>query len=125
MRGDQLSRQWLILRKIESSQKGLTAAEIAEIVKIKLRTAYRDLDDLQHAGFPLYADKGENGQRWKFVETYRFKVPQPFSFTELMSLHLSRDFFKVFKGTVFFESLETLFDKVVTTLPSPMLDYLD
>lgn len=125
MRGDQLSRQWLILRKIESSKKGLTAAEIADMMKIALRTAYRDLDDIQHAGFPLYADKGENGQRWKFVETYQFKVPRPFSFTELMSLHLSRDYFKMFKGTVFFDSLESLFKKVKASLPPETLTYLD
>ena len=29
-----------------------------------------------------------------------------------MSLHLSKDLFKVFKGTVFSESIETLFEKV-------------
>ncbi|MBW2644374.1 MAG: transcriptional regulator [Deltaproteobacteria bacterium] len=125
MRGDQLSRQWRILRQIEVSKNGLTAAEIAELGDISQRTAYRDLDDLQLAGFPLYAEKGEKGNRWKFVEKYKFKVPQPFTFTELMSLHLSRDLFKMFKGTVFFESLESLFDKVRSTLPPQTLAYLD
>jgi len=125
MRGDQLSRQWRILRQIEVNKNGLTAAEIAELGDVSLRTAYRDLDDLQLAGFPLYTKKGEKGNRWKFVDKYKFKVPQPFTFTELMSLHLSRDLFKVFKGTVFFESLESLFDKVHSTLPPQTLAYLD
>jgi len=125
MRGDQLSRQWRILRQIEVSKNGLTATEIAERGGISPRTAYRDLDDLQLAGFPLFAEKGEKGNRWKFVEKYKFKVPQPFTFTELMSLHLSRDLFKMFKGTVFFESLESLFDKVRSTLPPQTLAYLD
>ena len=125
MRGDQLSRQWQTLRQIEVSKNGLTVAEIAEIGNVSLRTAYRDLDDLQLAGFPLYTEKSEKGNRWKFVDKYKFKVPQPFTLTELMALHLSRDLLLVFKGTVFFESLETLFDKVVTTLPPPMLDYLN
>ena len=61
MRGDQLSRQWRILRQIEVSKNGLTAVEIAELGSISIRTAYRDLDDLQLAGFPLFAEKGEKG----------------------------------------------------------------
>ena len=125
MRGDQLSRQWRILRQIEVSKNGLTAAEIAELSSISLRTAYRDLDDLQLAGFPLYAENGEKGNRWKFVDTYKFKVPHPFTFTELMSLHLSKNLFRVFQDTVFSESLESLFEKVRSTLPSQMLAYLD
>jgi len=125
MRGDQLSRQWRILRQIEVSKNGLTAAELAELGGISQRTAYRDLDDLQLAGFPLFAEKGEKGNRWKFVDTYRFKVPQPFTFTELMSLHLSKDLFKVFKGTVFSESIETLFEKVQAALAPQTQAYLD
>jgi len=125
VRGDQLSRQWRVLRQIEVSKNGLLATEIADLGGVSLRTAYRDLDDLQLAGFPLYAEKEEKGQRWKFVDSYRFKVPQPFTFTELMSLHLSKDLFKVFKGTVFDESLESLFDKVRASLPPQTLAYLD
>ena len=125
MRGNQLSRQWRILKQIEVSKNSLTAAKIAETGGASLRTAYRDLSDLQLAGFPLYTEKGEKGNRWKFVDTYNFKVPQPFTFTELMALHLSRDLFQVFKGTVFFESAESLFKKVQATLPPQALAYLD
>jgi len=125
MRGDQLSRQWRILRQIEVSRNGLTAAEIAELGDISLRTAYRDLDDLQQAGFPLYAEAGENGRRWKMVETYKLKTPPPFTTTELLSLYLSEDLFKIFQGTVFHESLNALLDKVTATLPPETLSYLD
>ena len=125
MRGDQLSRQWGILRQIEVSRIGLTAAEIAEAGGVSLRTAYRDLDDLQLSGFPLYTEKGEKGRRWRFVDAYAFKVPPPFSFTELLALHTSKDLFKVLKGTIFFESLESLIDKVRSALPPEALAYLD
>ena len=111
MRGDQLSRQWRILRQIEVSKNGLTAAEIAELGSISIRTAYRDLDDLQLAGFPLFAEKSEKGNRWKFIDTIPLQSSSAFTFTELMSLHLSKDLFQVFKGTVFYESIETLFEK--------------
>jgi predicted DNA-binding transcriptional regulator YafY len=125
MRGDQLSRHWRILKQVELSKNGLTAAKIAEIGGASLRTAYRDLSDLQLAGFPLYTEKGEKGNRWKFVDTYKFQVPPPFTFTELMALHLSRDLFQVFQGTVFFESAESLFKKVQATLPPQALAYLE
>ncbi|MEN8245919.1 MAG: YafY family protein [Thermodesulfobacteriota bacterium] len=125
MRGDQLSRQWRIIRQIEASKTGLTAMEIANLGNVSLRTAYRDLDDLQYAGFPIYTDKGEHGQRWKFIESYKATLPVPFTYTELMSLHLSRDLFKVFQGTVFAESLETLFDKILAQLAPDTLTYLN
>ena len=80
MRGDQLTRQWRILRQIEVSKNGQTAAEIADQCGVSLRTVYRDLDDLQYAGFPLYAEKGDlHGQRWKLMDTYKLKIPEPFT----------------------------------------------
>ncbi|MBW1714064.1 MAG: transcriptional regulator [Deltaproteobacteria bacterium] len=125
MRGDQLARQWRILRRIEASANGLTVADLAQSEGVSLRTAYRDLEALQEAGFPLYSDKVERAQRWVFVDTYRFKVPQPFSLTELMSLHLYGDLVRVFKGTAFYDSLESLFKKVRATLPPQSLAYLE
>ena len=125
MRGDQLSRQWRIVRQIEASKNGLTATQIADLGNVSLRTAYRDLDDLQYAGFPIYTDKGEHGQCWKFIESYKTNLPIPFTYTELMSLHLSRDLFKVFNGTVFSEALESLFDKILATLSPDTLAYLE
>jgi predicted DNA-binding transcriptional regulator YafY len=125
MRGDQLSRQWRILRQLEVNRHGLTAAEIAEMGGISLRTAYRDLDDLQLAGFPLYSEKRAGCRCWKFVDTYKSNLPFPFNYTELMSLHMSRDLFKIFKGTVFFESLESFFDKVLANLPPETISYLE
>jgi predicted DNA-binding transcriptional regulator YafY len=125
MRGDQLARQWRILRHIEASKRGLTVAEIADLEGIALRTAYRDLEALQEAGFPLYTERVEGSNRWAFVDTYKFQVPQPFTLTELMSLHLYSDFVGMFKGTAFFDSLLSLFKKVRATLPPQTLAYLD
>jgi len=125
MRGGQISRQWQILRKIEVSKYGLSAAEIAEQRGVSLRTAYRDLDDLQKAGFPLYQEKSDQGQRWKFLESFQFQLPLPFTYTELMALHLSRDLFKVFKGTVFHDSLESLVEKIYTNLVPETVKYLE
>ncbi|WP_419656527.1 hypothetical protein Dvar_56190 [Desulfosarcina variabilis str. Montpellier] len=75
MRGDQLSRQWRVLRRLEVSRHGLTAAEVAEEGNVSLRTAYRDMDDLQLAGFPIYTEKEGKTTRWRFV-------PESFSFDD-------------------------------------------
>jgi len=44
MRGDQLARQWRVIRAIEASPNGLTVAEIAEREETGIRTIYRDLE---------------------------------------------------------------------------------
>ncbi|MDI6755505.1 MAG: hypothetical protein QME78_14055 [Thermodesulfobacteriota bacterium] len=45
MRGDQLSRQWRIIRAIESSPNGLTVSEIAKREGTGMRSIYRDLEE--------------------------------------------------------------------------------
>jgi hypothetical protein len=125
MRGDQLARQWRIIRAIESSPNGLTVAEIAKREETGIRTIYRDLEALQVAGFPLYTEKAEKSNRWAFVDTFKFKIPTPFTLTELMSLHAYGDLVKVFKGIPFYDSLDSLFKKAQATLPPQALSYLD
>jgi len=44
MRGDQLARQWRVIRAIEASPNGLTVAEIAKREDSGIRTIYRDLE---------------------------------------------------------------------------------
>ncbi len=125
MRGDQLARQWRIIRAIEAGSQGLTVAEIADLEDCGPRTIYRDLEALQDAGFPLYTEKVNGTTRWAFIDTYRFKIPPPFTLSELMSLYLYRDLIRVFKGTYLFDSLESLFKKVRSTLPPQTIAYLD
>jgi len=48
MRGDQLARQWRVIRAIEASTNGLTVAEIANHNREEtgITTIYRDLEAL-------------------------------------------------------------------------------
>ncbi len=50
MRGDQLARQWRIIRAIEASPSGLTVTEIAEREETGIRTIYWDLEALHSPG---------------------------------------------------------------------------
>jgi len=52
MRGDQLARQWGMIRPIEVDPNGLTVPEIAQREETGIRTIYRDLEALQAADFP-------------------------------------------------------------------------
>lgn len=123
MRGDQLARQWLIIRTLESSTNGITARELAREVRCSVRTLYRDIEALEYAGFPIYKEDGNPKYSW--MEGHRFKVPPPFSASELMSLWLYRDLLRVFRGTAWHDSLESLFRKVRTGLPPGALAYMD
>jgi hypothetical protein len=80
MRGDQLARQWLIIRAIEASPDGLTVIEIAQREESGKRTIYRDLEALQAAGFILYIERVEKANRWAFIDIFKFKIPSPFTF---------------------------------------------
>lgn len=124
MRGDQLSRQWRILRTIESGNRGATVAELAAQEDCSPRTIWRDLAAIQEAGFPLYSEKAGHKSRWDFVEGYKFQLPVPFAVTELMSFYFYRDILRIFKDTVFYESLDELFLKIRSTLPPESLSYL-
>jgi predicted DNA-binding transcriptional regulator YafY len=103
---------------------GKTAAELAEELECNPRTIYRDLEALQVAGFPIYTDRMEGRNLWSLLDTVRHEIPIPFSLTELMALYFSRDMLKVFKDTVFYDSLESLFQKIKTTIPPESKKYL-
>ena len=62
---------------------------------------------------------------WKLIEGFKAHLPLPFTTTELMSLHMSRDILRIFDGTVFQESIESLCDKVKTYLPQETIRFLD
>jgi len=59
VRGEQLARQWRILRALESNRHGITVADLAEEEGCHARTVWRDLAGIQEAGFPLYSEKAD------------------------------------------------------------------
>ena len=124
-RGDQLGRQWQIIQTLISSRIGKSAAELAKELECNPRTIYRDLEALQVAGFPIYTDRVAGKSLWSLLDTMKHQIPIPFNLTELMALYFGRDMLKVFKDTPFYDSLESLFQKVKTTLPPESKKYLE
>jgi len=125
VRGTQLARQWKIIRILEIRKRGITGAELAIELEVPLRTVYRDLDAIQEAGFPVYNEKVGKQSYWKLLDSFRKDFPIPLTATELMALHMSRDLLSIFEGTVFRESIESLFKKVKAVLSPETLRYLE
>ena len=75
--GDQVIRQWEILRLIESKHElGISVPELAEHFPCSKRTLYRDIEILQYAGFPLVDETRDNEDReQKTMTTYWKLIP--------------------------------------------------
>jgi len=123
-RGDQLIRQWKILHTLAACMAGKTAADLATDLGCSSRTVYRDLEALQAGGFPITAESKDNRSYWRILGK-KSQVPPAFSLPELMALYFGRDMLRTYRGTVFYDAIESLLSKIKATLPPPYLDYLD
>ena len=123
-RGDQLIRQWRLLQALEN-RAGQTVEDLALDLKCTVRTIWRDLRVLQAAGFPLADFRDGKRSRWQFVEGYRSKLPVPFTLTELLALHWSRDLLAPTPGTPLRDALDSALAKIRSLLPAKALAYLD
>jgi predicted DNA-binding transcriptional regulator YafY len=123
-RADQIPRQWRILKRLEAHRFGLTANDLAEAEDCPIRTIYRDLADLEEAGFPMVQEKRGARSMWKLA--FQRNSPQiPFEFSEIYALWLSRSLMKLLEGTEFYESICSVFEKVRSTLTPGILEHLE
>lgn len=123
-RGDQLSRQWGVLSLVDVHHYGITVEVLAQETGCHTRTVRRDLAALERAGFPLYTEEHDGEVRWKLLTTFKNAPHVPFTITELLSLYFSRDLLKVLKGTPFYESIESVLDKIRKTISPKTLEHL-
>ncbi len=112
-----ISRTLRLLKVLERNPNGLRVQEMAEQINAPPRTIYRDLQILEQLHVPLYADKDGRESTWKIEESYRNRLSIPFSLTELLSLYLAEDSIRSLAGTILYDSLDSLFDKVRAQLP--------
>ena len=118
-RNDQVTRQWLLLQRLESAQ-GATLQELAaslpEDFSRHPRTIRRDLEALE-VRFPLLTERVAGQTRWRLMDGYRHIPPLAFSSTELMALVFSRDLLKPLDGTQIKASLDSALNKAAAVLP--------
>ncbi|MCP3953085.1 MAG: transcriptional regulator [Desulfobacterales bacterium] len=124
-RGDQLSRQWKIIQRLFAATRGVSVSDLSNDLACHSRTVYRDLEALQLAGFPLYNERVDSKHLWSILDTVKRQPPLPLNLTELMALYFSRHVLKTLKNTPFDSALDTLFGKIVTTIPEKTRIYLD
>lgn len=126
-RSAQVTRQWHLLRRLESS-RGATLQELADSLPDDfpkhLRTLRRDLAALEAAGFPLVTERAGGQTRWKLIDGFHRLPALTFSPTELMALTFSRNLLKPLEGTQIHASLESALTKAAAALPPPGLAYV-
>jgi predicted DNA-binding transcriptional regulator YafY len=100
-RNDQITRQWHLLRRLESS-KGATLEELVHSVPDDYpknsRTICRDIEALEAVGFPLVTEHVNGQTRWRLIEGFRDIPALGFLATELMALVFSRKASPTFRG---------------------------
>ncbi|MGE4094524.1 MAG: helix-turn-helix transcriptional regulator, partial [Candidatus Binatia bacterium] len=118
-RNDQVTRQWLLLQKLENA-RGATLQELAaalpEDYSRHPRTIRRDLEALE-VRFPLTTERRNGQTRWRLMDGARQVPPLALSPTELMALVFSRDLLKPLDDTEIKSSLDTALNKASAALP--------
>jgi predicted DNA-binding transcriptional regulator YafY len=125
-RNDQATRQWILLKKLESP-RGATLRELAAAISEDYvrhpRTIRRDLEALE-VRFPLITERVNGQTRWRLMDGYRNVPPLALSSTELMALVFSRDLLKPLDGTEIKASLDSALNKATAVIPPEGLAYV-
>jgi len=109
-----------LLALIEKNGGGLRVTDMAEQLGANPRAIYRDLQVLEELRVPLYTDKNGRESLWKMDSDYRSRLSIPFSLSELLSLYLAQDSLRSLDGTVFYDSLRSVFEKLWPILPKQL-----
>ena len=122
-RGDQLIRQWTLIRLL-TGRIGRTLAQLANELGVTKRTVQRDLEVLTTAGFPVTSDMRNGTVFWHFMEGFHAEMPIALTLTEQMALYFSKGLFKPLQGTPMYESLESAMQKIGSQLPAQSFQFL-
>jgi len=109
-----------LLSLIERNANGLRVTDMAEQLGATPRAIYRDLEVLEKLPVQLYTDKNGKESYWKIDPDFRNRLSIPFSLSELLSLYFAQDSIRPLDGTVLYDSLQSLFEKVWAILPKPL-----
>lgn len=119
-RGDQLTRQWKLVRLL-SGKLGRSLAQLRAELGVSKRTVQRDIGDLERAGFPVVSDTRNGTIFWHFIEGFRAESAVSLTLTELMALYYSRGLLRPLQGSDLYDSIESAMQKIGATLPAESL----
>ena len=107
-RNNQIIRQWKLLQALETNRFGLTLRELAAQFEVTEMTVRRDLKGLEEAGFPIFADMLDDGnKKWRINNEVIHAPHVSFHLTEVLALYLSRELLRPLAGTQFSEGIRT------------------
>ena len=126
-RGNQMARQWKIIQALLTSKTGKTVGDLYRMLELTCdkRSVYRDIQDLESAGFPLVCETVNGSQYWSVMEHARKPLPVPHTVEELIALYLSKDMMADLKGTSIYNDLDSLFIKIKAGIHESFHNYLE
>jgi predicted DNA-binding transcriptional regulator YafY len=123
--GEQLLRQWRLLRILSARRLGVTLDDLATELEMSSRTIRRDLVVLRRLGFPLLEQSGEHGRKsWRLSDGEGLANLR-FSVEEAAALFLGRQFLEPLAGTYFHAGARSAFAKIRATLGDAALRHLE
>ncbi len=124
-RGDNLFRQWELIKVLQGHRFGVSIDELASRLECNRRTVQRDLDMLQDI-FPISYEQRDRGKRfWKMAHDTVESEQLQLTMTEMLSLFLSQQLLLPLSGTQFGDGLQTALQKIRALLPAKALNYFE
>jgi predicted DNA-binding transcriptional regulator YafY len=109
------ARRLIQVRELINSTGGVTVYELAERLRVSVRTAIRYIRALQAAEDPLYEDRDGRRIVWRLMPSARHQTVS-LTASQTISLYLSRRVFDFLAGTGFKEDLDEVFARLETML---------
>jgi predicted DNA-binding transcriptional regulator YafY len=122
-RGDQVTRQWHLIRLL-TGKYGRTLAQLRSELGVTKRTVQRDIADLERAGFPVISEERNGTVFWHFMEGFHAEGQVGLTLTEQMALYFSKGMFQPLRGTPMYEALESAIQKIGSGLPAQSFEFL-
>ena len=123
VRGNQVTRQWRLVRSLSATTRGRSIPDLQRELEVTSRTVRRDLQALEHAGFPLISETRRGEVLWRFIDGYQPESPVALTTDELMALYFSRRLLEPLHGTPMYEGIQSALQKIgaVVSLRMPSL----
>lgn len=113
-------RLFRLLQAMRVMPAPITAARLAEVTDVSLRSLYRDIDSLRAAGARI---EGERGYGYRLIEDYSLP-PQTFDRTEIEALVIGLSQVRQLGDTDLAKAAASVLAKVAATLPDDREQHL-